>query len=70
MSLNTYFKGFHEMESPKNGKPYCRNCYIDLTCSKCAGCKQAITDKAVKALNSDWHVEFFICKVGVVQYIP
>ena len=66
ISLNIYFKGFHEMESPKNGKPYCRNCYIDLTCSKCAGCKQAITDKAVKALNSDWHVECFICKVGVV----
>ena len=66
ISLNIYFKGFHEMESPKNGKPYCRNCYIDLTCSKCTGCKQAITDKAVKALNSDWHVECFICKVGVV----
>ena len=61
--LFSAFKGFHELESPRNGKPYCRSCYIDLTCSKCAGCKKAITDKAVKALDADWHVDCFVCKV-------
>ena len=62
-------KGFHELDSPNNGKPYCRTCFIDLTCSKCAGCKKPITDKAVKALDADWHVDCFVCKVSKSKLI-
>ena len=66
--LKLFLKGFHELESPRNGRPYCRNCYIDLTCSKCVGCTKPITDKAVKALDSDWHVDCFVCKVSEELY--
>ncbi|TRY79206.1 hypothetical protein TCAL_01994 [Tigriopus californicus] len=51
-------EGFHEM----NGTPYCKTCYIDTACDKCAGCSRPITDKAMKALDQTWHVGCFVCK--------
>ena len=45
-----------------------RSCYIELTCSKCAGCDQPITDKAVKAMEREWHVGCFVCKVKKSSY--
>merc|ERR1712136_710903 len=62
-------QGFHELDSPNNGKPYCRACFIDITCSKCAGCKKPITDRAVKALDSDWHVDCFVCKTCKSSFV-
>ncbi len=52
-------QAFHE----KGGFPYCKSCYVDLVCSKCAGCCLPITDRALKAMEADWHVECFVCQV-------
>ncbi len=53
--------GYHEHES----KPYCEPCYSDVALPKCKGCQKPIKDKAIKALNSDWHLTCFVCKVRV-----
>ena len=55
-------QGFHE----RNNFPYCKACYVELACEKCAGCSKPITDKAIKALDKDWHVACFVCKVSSV----
>eukprot|EP01113_Clastostelium_recurvatum_P001466 TRINITY_DN10597_c0_g1_i2.p1 TRINITY_DN10597_c0_g1~~TRINITY_DN10597_c0_g1_i2.p1 ORF type:complete len:386 (+),score=56.47 TRINITY_DN10597_c0_g1_i2:68-1159(+) len=48
---------FHE----KDGAAHCERCYLDLFCSRCAHCDQAIADKCVTALGRKWHVHHFIC---------
>ena len=52
--------GYHEHD----GKPYCEPCYSDVALPKCKGCGKPIKDKAIKALNSDWHLSCFVCKVN------
>ncbi|XP_055643056.1 leupaxin isoform X6 [Toxorhynchites rutilus septentrionalis] len=50
--------GFHE----RDGKPYCRNDYIDMFALKCNGCNRAIMENYVSALNSQWHPDCFVCR--------
>jgi len=50
--------GYHEHE----GKPYCEPCYTDVALPKCKGCSKAIKDKAIKAMNAEWHLGCFVCK--------
>ncbi len=52
--------GYHELEA----KPYCEPCYSDKALPKCKGCSKPIKDKAIKALNAEWHLACFVCKVG------
>jgi len=46
----------------KENRPYCEHCYQDTVLPKCGGCRDPITDKAVKALNKHWHSKCFVCK--------
>jgi len=44
------------------GDAYCDNCYSDKILPKCAGCKQPISDRALKAFDTQWHVKCFVCE--------
>ena len=46
------------------GDAYCDNCYSDKILPKCAGCKQPISDRALKAFDTQWHVKCFVCEVS------
>ncbi len=52
--------GYHEHQ----GRPFCEPCYSDAALPKCKGCAKPIKDKAIKALNADWHLSCFVCKVS------
>jgi hypothetical protein len=39
---------------------------MDAALPKCKGCSKPITDKALKALGGQWHVNCFVCKVRLV----
>ncbi len=62
--LNYFLQAFHE----RGGFPHCKPCYVDEVCSKCAGCLLPITDRALKAMEADWHVECFVCKVRYILW--
>ena len=51
--------GFHEHQE----RPYCQDCYAEVALPKCAGCLGPIKTKAVKAMDKDWCVGCFVCKV-------
>lgn len=36
---------------------------------KCGGCNRAIMENYISALNSQWHPDCFVCRVGVVRKI-
>jgi len=57
--------GYHEHES----RPFCEPCYADVALPKCKACGSAIKDRAVKALNADWHLGCFVCKVCILKNI-
>jgi paxillin len=50
--------GFHE----KDGKPYCRDDYLEMFALKCAGCNRPITENYISAMNSQWHPGCFACR--------
>ena len=47
------------------GAAYCEQCYAERILPKCFGCHRPITDRALKALDAQWHVECFVCEVIV-----
>ena len=47
------------------GAAYCDQCYAERILPKCFGCHRPITDRALKALDAQWHVECFVCEVIV-----
>jgi len=51
--------GFHE----KDGKPYCKPCYLGMFALKCKACNMAITEGYISALNAQWHPQCFVCRV-------
>lgn len=53
--------GFHE----KDGKPYCRDDYLEMFALKCAGCNRPITENYISAMNSQWHPGCFACRVRI-----
>ena len=53
----------------KDGQPYCDHCYTDTVLPKCGGCKEPITDRALKALDKQWHVKCFVCMVSKTLYM-
>jgi len=55
-------EGFHE----RDGKPYCREDYFDMFAPKCGGCNRAIMENYISALNSQWHPDCFVCRVGII----
>lgn len=55
-------EGFHE----RDGKPYCREDYFDMFAPKCGGCNRAIMENYISALNSQWHPDCFVCRVGIM----
>ncbi|KAK3084907.1 hypothetical protein FSP39_021178 [Pinctada imbricata] len=50
--------GFHE----KDGKAYCRICYLEMFAPRCGGCGKPILDNYISALNRHWHPECFVCR--------
>lgn len=46
----------------RDGLPYCREDFLKKFADKCVGCRQAIADKAIVALNGKWHQDCFRCK--------
>ncbi|GIX73510.1 hypothetical protein CEXT_472121 [Caerostris extrusa] len=52
-------EGFHE----KDGKPYCRDDFLENFALKCAGCNRPITENYISAMNSQWHPGCFACRV-------
>lgn len=32
---------------------------------KCGGCNRAIMENYISALNSQWHADCFVCRVGI-----
>ena len=50
------------------GKAYCDKCYTATILPKCAGCSQAIQDRALKAFDAQWHVQCFVCEVRSSEY--
>ena len=56
-------EGYHEHD----GKAYCRPCYVELFAPYCRGCNKPIVDKiCVTALNSKYHQDCFVCRVGAL----
>lgn len=47
------------------GSAFCDQCYAERILPKCFGCHRPITDRALKALDAQWHVECFVCEVIV-----
>eukprot|EP00092_Neocalanus_flemingeri_P078903 GFUD01098240.1.p1 GENE.GFUD01098240.1~~GFUD01098240.1.p1 ORF type:complete len:184 (-),score=40.61 GFUD01098240.1:20-571(-) len=45
----------------KDSHPYCDNCYTDTVLPKCGSCNKPITDRVIKALDTQWHVTCFVC---------
>jgi len=45
----------------KDTHPYCDACYTDTVLPKCGGCRKPITDRALKAFDTQWHVSCFVC---------
>lgn len=58
-------EGFHE----RDGKPYCREDYFDMFAPKCGGCNRAIMENYISALNSQWHPDCFVCRVGSMRVL-
>jgi hypothetical protein len=48
---------------PKDGKPYCKESFIELFCEKCGGCSKAITGGYLNAMSKKWHKECLVCFV-------
>ena len=48
----------------KDSHPYCDSCYTDIVLPKCGGCNKPITDRALKAFDTQWHVACFVCVVS------
>ena len=55
--------GYHENE----GTAFCGNCYTNNILPQCKGCKKPITDRTMKAMDAQWHVSCFVCKVLLSQ---
>ena len=47
----------------EGGRPYCDPCYTATVLPRCAGCTQPITDRALRAMDQQWHVTCFTCQV-------
>ena len=47
----------------EGGQPYCDPCYTATVLPRCAGCTQPITDRALRAMDQQWHVTCFTCQV-------
>ena len=47
------------------GAAFCDECYAEKILPKCFGCHRPITDRALKALDVQWHVKCFVCEVIV-----
>ena len=47
------------------GAAFCDECYYEKILPKCFGCQRPITDRALKALDVQWHVKCFVCEVIV-----
>lgn len=45
----------------QNGEPVCSQCFVKNYSGTCYACKQAITDRTLKALGHTWHEEHFLC---------
>ena len=45
------------------GAAYCDGCYAANVLPKCAACSQPISDRALKAFDTQWHVKCFVCEV-------
>ena len=52
----------------KDSHPYCDSCYTDLVLPKCGGCGKPITDRALKAFDTQWHVSCFVCAVRNISF--
>ncbi|XP_059617876.1 transforming growth factor beta-1-induced transcript 1 protein isoform X1 [Phlebotomus argentipes] len=46
----------------RDGQPYCKDCFEAQFASRCAGCSNAILEKAVIALDVKWHKDCFKCQ--------
>jgi len=44
------------------GAAFCDECYAEKILPKCFGCQRPITDRALKALDVQWHVKCFVCE--------
>ena len=53
----------------KDSHPYCDSCYTDMVLPKCGGCGKPITDRALKAFDTQWHVSCFVCSVGTARLL-
>ena len=51
------------------GSAFCEECYAETVLPKCYGCQQPITDRALKALDAQWHVKCFVCEVIVMSHL-
>ena len=56
--------GYHEHE----GSAYCESCYTEHALPKCQACTKPITDKTIKALGGQWHINCLVCKVNTPQH--
>ena len=46
----------------KENNPYCRKCYLQIHGPRCPACQKPVTSSCVKACNSVWHLEHFVCE--------
>ncbi|XP_023378173.1 transforming growth factor beta-1-induced transcript 1 protein isoform X4 [Pteropus vampyrus] len=51
-------EGFHERE----GRPYCRQDFLQLFAPRCQGCQGPILDNYISALSALWHPDCFVCR--------
>ena len=51
----------------KDGFAWCVGCHTKRYSGKCAGCRKAITDLVVNALDKEWHEGCFCCKVSLLD---
>uniref|UniRef100_UPI0035900880 paxillin-like n=1 Tax=Myxine glutinosa TaxID=7769 RepID=UPI0035900880 len=58
-------EGFHE----KEGKPYCRSCFLDVASFLCAGCSTPILDNYISAINAFWHPHCFVCRECFIPFV-
>eukprot|EP01088_Endostelium_zonatum_P017732 TRINITY_DN5381_c0_g1_i1.p1 TRINITY_DN5381_c0_g1~~TRINITY_DN5381_c0_g1_i1.p1 ORF type:complete len:735 (-),score=134.67 TRINITY_DN5381_c0_g1_i1:64-2184(-) len=42
-------------------KAFCKKCYQDKTCDRCAHCNKPITDEKLIAMGKTWHSKHFCC---------
>ena len=48
----------------KDGYAWCLNCHAGRFSGRCKGCRKPVVTEGIRALDAEWHIDCFVCKVS------